>query len=343
MKQLTVKSFGPVKDLVIELKAVNIFFGEQSIGKSTVAKLITILTDYYCLNTVIIKKTEGWKQQLKAYDIDEYDHGKYSVIYEFEQDNVKLRLNIESGKVVSSLQKDGITITNKSAITKELSRLRPIFHEELFFNKLKETLSDVEKKDTKEVLTSLERLACNSLYIPAERIVFSLFNKLFPALALVKESVPQYLLRFALDLINAKSISKRFDARLLNITYLHTNPNDYFIDGNSRRKYLLSQASSGIQSTLPLLLVVEYTLNHREYSSYVIEEPETNLFPEKQVDLLRYLLRNVNKEGRTITITTHSPYLLSALNNSLFAGSLFNRYGVAIDLRGKPFAVPSRS
>ena len=46
---------------------------------------------------------------------------------------------------------------------------------------------------------------------------------------------------------------------------------------------------------------------------------------------MRYLLRNVNKEGRTITITTHSPYLLSALNNSLFAGSLFNRYGVAIE------------
>ena len=81
---------------------------------------------------------------------------------------------------------------------------------------------------------------------------------------------------------------------------------------------------------MPLLLVLEYAVNKREYSSFVIEEPETNLFPDKQVDLLRHILKTVNRDGRTLTITTHSPYLLSALNNSLFAGLLLKQYGEGI-------------
>ena len=105
---------------------------------------------------------------------------------------------------------------------------------------------------------------------------------------------------------------------------------DYFTDHNSSQKYHLSYASSGIQSTMPLLLVLDYAVNKREYSSFVIEEPETNLFPDKQVALLRHILKVVNTGGRTLTITTHSPYLLSALNNSLFAGIMLTQYGDGI-------------
>ena len=35
----------------------------------------------------------------------------------------------------------------------------------------------------------------------------------------------------------------------------------------------------------------------------------------------------IKSENRTLTITTHSPYLLSDLNNYLYAGSLIEKYG----------------
>ena len=54
------------------------------------------------------------------------------------------------------------------------------------------------------------------------------------------------------------------------------------------------------------------------------------MVPDKQVALLRHILKTVNNGGRTLTITTHSPYLLSALNNSLFAGLIMNRSGEGI-------------
>ena len=89
----------------------------------------------------------------------------------------------------------------------------------------------------------------------------------------------------------------------------------------------LTAASSGIQSTVPLLLVLHYAIHKREFTSFVLEEPECNLFPEKQVELLKHIIALIKSENRTLTITTHSPYLLSNLNNYLYAGSLIEKYG----------------
>ena len=56
-------------------------------------------------------------------------------------------------------------------------------------------------------------------------------------------------------------------------------------------------------------------------SQFIIEEPEQNLFPETQRDLVYYFLQKcLNKEGNRLTLTTHSPYILYALNNCMMAG-----------------------
>ena len=41
MARLIVKNVGPIKDIDIELKKVNVFMGPQSCGKSTLAKIIS--------------------------------------------------------------------------------------------------------------------------------------------------------------------------------------------------------------------------------------------------------------------------------------------------------------
>jgi predicted ATPase len=60
MRKLIIKNFGPVLNAELELKAVNLLIGEQSVGKSTIAKLITIMTDIFSLVTIIRDGHDGW-------------------------------------------------------------------------------------------------------------------------------------------------------------------------------------------------------------------------------------------------------------------------------------------
>ena len=53
----------------------------------------------------------------------------------------------------------------------------------------------------------------------------------------------------------------------------------------------------------------------------IVEEPEQNLYPTSQVSAIRKLIKNTNSIGRLI-VTTHSPYILSAVNNFMFAYDL---------------------
>jgi predicted ATP-binding protein involved in virulence len=52
----------------------------------------------------------------------------------------------------------------------------------------------------------------------------------------------------------------------------------------------------------------------------VIEEPELNLFPETQQKLIYELISDATNSENQITITTHSPYILFALNNCMMGG-----------------------
>lgn len=57
----------------------------------------------------------------------------------------------------------------------------------------------------------------------------------------------------------------------------------------------------------------------------VIEEPEQNLYPSTQSGLLERLVAFVSDDKRhehTLTLTTHSPFILYALNNCMIAGGL---------------------
>ena len=330
MRKLTIKNFGPVLNAELELKDVNLLIGEQSIGKSTIAKLITIMTDIFSLSMVIRTGHIGWIDQLKTYGLDIYSKDDYHIKYEWLEKDIHLILTITKEDAQTSFTQGKTSIADPDKVSKFLFGLKPIYHQEQYMGQIQAVMDNANNKDPKELMSSLQQLVFNSIYIPAERNFFSFFSKALPALNLVRESIPQNLLRFSLDYQNAKSTYGKYDSSLLNVSYEYDGSDDYFTDHTSNRKYHLSYASSGIQSTMPLLLVLQYAVNKREYSSFVIEEPETNLFPDKQVALLRHILNTVNSDGRTLTITTHSPYLLSALNNSLFAGLMIKQYGEGI-------------
>lgn len=323
MRKLYIENFGPVKQADLELRDVNLFIGEQSVGKSTIAKLITILTDYISLTKVVMGGYGIWIEQLKAYNIDAYADDSYNIVYQLEEKKLVLRLEIWPKELKYTLTKNGRKLVRKKTISSELISLRGDTVKESFLRDLKE---EVQKWEATNFIENFLNIMSNSLYIPAERIIYSVVSNLMPAFALVKSAIPSNLLRFLVDLTNAKAKYPHYDIPMLGISYQRKNSDDFILVADSHKELPLSSASSGIQSTLPLLLILQFAINNRDYSSYVIEEPECNLFPEKQVDLLRLILRSLKTNHSTLTITTHSPYLLSAMNNYLFAGTLVEKY-----------------
>lgn len=66
---------------------------------------------------------------------------------------------------------------------------------------------------------------------------------------------------------------------------------------------------------------LDYRLTHPSASHLVVEEPEENLFPETQVELIYYMLSKLDLKDRadSLVLTTHSPYVLYAVNNCMLA------------------------
>lgn len=89
-------------------------------------------------------------------------------------------------------------------------------------------------------------------------------------------------------------------------------------------KVNVANSSSGQQESLPMALMLSiwpYTSFAQMYRSFIIEEPEAHLFPEAQGLVVSLIANayNVHEKHSSYTITTHSPYILTAINNLIQA------------------------
>ena len=88
-------------------------------------------------------------------------------------------------------------------------------------------------------------------------------------------------------------------------------------DEKSSKSISINIASSGQQESIRIIQDLFYLLDRNQKSFRIIEEPEAHLYPKAQKKLIELLALLVNKTQSQIIITTHSPYVLSILNNLL--------------------------
>ena len=182
-----------------------------------------------------------------------------------------------------------------------------------------------------ELINKLENITDYSVYIPAERLfismiadsIISLFNNSIP--------LPKVILEFGASFEKARKNISSYEVDFLDISYKRIKNEDR-IYLNKRKHIQLSNASSGLQSLIPLLLVIQDNLNDTsKENTYVIEEPELNLYPKAQYELAKIISSICSestseyKKNNKIVITTHSPYILTAFNNFLLANKLSDK------------------
>lgn len=116
--------------------------------------------------------------------------------------------------------------------------------------------------------------------------------------------------------------------KILRGTYRYSNGEEQIVlkDG----KYVkINFSSSGQQECVWILNLLFYYLIHQEQILFIIEEPESHLFPESQ-KYITELIALVNNCKHSVVLTTHSPYVLGTLNNLLYAGTIPHRHSKKI-------------
>lgn len=349
MKNCTIEiqNVGPIKNVNIDLNKINVFMGAQSSGKSTIAKIIS-----FC----------AWVEK----DV--------SINQSFKEYNLNTKYFIERLETFHKM-KGYFNTKSKILFTSETIKIEYI--EENF---------NIEWNNRYAYRRS------KISYIPAERSI-----TILPEIEKV-EFPNNYIKSFLFDWLDARK-NYSTDAKL---TLLDINAQYYFSESskeshisNNDKTYdiLLSQASSGLQSITPLLVMIDHLtkyiysndqnmsyvfdeikikvsqillnqlvfeplygktdLNKTEIDKFVqsinsndatankyfnefklirnnlfntnstniiLEEPEQNLFPSTQKSLIYYLLNAIgDNDDHSLTITTHSPYILYAINNCIMA------------------------
>lgn len=78
--------------------------------------------------------------------------------------------------------------------------------------------------------------------------------------------------------------------------------------------------SSGQQEIVWALNTIFLAILKNEKTFMVFEEPESHLFPDSQAEIAKLVALMIHSNGSRVIITTHSPYMLTAVNLLIYSG-----------------------
>ena len=340
--KLEIVKFGPIENSIFDIKDVNIFIGESATGKSIITKLIYISNTF--IRFIISKGTKDSNTLNTIQNLKESFRNSYFNIFKDTYKNFDFTYYYTDEKFVR------FTHSNKSQYKVEFSDelKREI---ETAYTNFKKRFENLEQNniESDSMLPSIYGLLLfqeikkvftkdNYIYIPAGRSFFTMLSKNIFSIIENGVEIDYIFTQFGGLFQNAKKefenlnkkISKK-DLLFIESKYKELLKGTYAFVDDEDRIYInkdeflpLNQISSGQQELLPALLILLSVLNSKTSTTIIFEEPEAHLFPKDQqrlVELLIYIL-NHTQSGNRLIITTHSPYILSVLNNLIYAGKL---------------------
>ncbi len=342
-EKLIIENFAGIKHFEIELNQINVFIGPQATGKSVCAKLFYFFKKF---QSVFVN---GIEKELTLKETEEKIIKKftdYFPIHTYLSDSFNIKYTI-GDKFIEIKKKNGnATELKYSDFFKNYFKK----YKDYYSKKLKEE----NKKESEVVFDSAILLrrafkkefqkeigqpaGYNQYFIPAGRSFFanfqqSIFSNDAPIDPILKEFGSIYegmkVKYFISDLRTNIDVVNDLIEKIICGKYTREKGEDFLVHPDGR-KVNISYSSSGQQETLPLAVILKSFLRLSfigEGATVYIEEPEAHLFPSAQksiVELITYIFNHPNKDNKfQFIITTHSPYILTAFNNLIQAGSIY--------------------
>ena len=345
MAHIIIKNIGPIKEVELDLNKINVFMGPQSSGKSTIAKIIS-----FCLwvekNVCLFRDTldielnfqkilEDYHQLHGYFDRESYIH------YKTEYVVIDFRAKQERATIFTLEKKQNALDYKRSKIIyvpaeRNLIALPYWTTFKLSDDNLKSYASDwnfVRSMFNKEIPLHIKPLNVSYYYDERERKDYiSLSDKNRPiiltdsssgiqsatSLYLLNKVYCQYrekLSEFS-SIEDEETFSKVYKEQLYYST-IREDPDD--IPESDRffykKRFLVVKPGTKEKA---IRILDNYT--EIQYIQSIIEEPELNLFPDTQQALMYELMADAVVSDNRMVITTHSPYILFALNNCVMGG-----------------------
>lgn len=346
-ESLYIKNFCGITDVNIDLKQLNVFIGPQASGKS-----ITIKVAYFCkgifedlqgsiLNKIALNtfKKEQKDKFIRFFPKKSWGEKDSKIIYKLN--DIEITIIIKNGS---------FKLTFSECLDEAINKTKGFYKK--IYNEMKRENSHfyILKMESREKVLEFFYKKLNldfyinnrQIFIPAGRNLFANIQSSIFSILKENNTLDPFFLEFGSfydglksfsehrDFFNKTSIIDKKIETIIHSKYKRIKNKDTLIHLDNR-SVDLSSASSGQQELLPLvfilkvLLASDLSLTHEKGKlSIYIEEPEAHLFPTSQKLIINLLARLCNARGKNyqIFVTTHSPYILSSLNNLFLAGAL---------------------
>lgn len=324
MSKIRIKNFGPIKegyqenDGWIDIKKVTVFIGNQGSGKSTVAKLISSFT-------WIEKALVRGDYEIKWFERANRLNNSFLEYHRIENyinpglfDNSQIEYIGEAYKIL--FEKGSLKITEIKDNSYPLPQIMYVPAERNFLayvktpnelklasESLKEFLGEYDKAINS--ITEPVALPINDVDVEYDRLnkIVNIKGKdykvkLTDASSGFQSLVPLFLVSDYL----AKSVRKQSE----NKEPMSNKESVRF--KKEVEKIILNESLTNEQQRIAIS-VLSSKFNKNAFVN-IVEEPEQNLFPSSQGQLLKKLfeLNNLNI-GNKLIITTHSPYIINFL------------------------------
>lgn len=315
-EKFIIQNFGPIKDLEVDVQIFTIFIGPQGCGKSTATKVLTICRDHNWY-LQILDNSQDVLEPFRKFGIDEFFRDDTYIHYYRPQDDVEIEYKDGS----FNLRKDGLTAPEaRNYFSKLIIEANKDFLTQM-------GVVDINQPGIEEKYGHLlQANARTMLYIPAERNVAGMLSASLANVMAAKIPLYDSLIEYMSVFEKAKAALKEYYVPFLDVSYTFKDGAEKVWLGKEDKKrepLSLQSCSSGLQSVLPLLMCIDYSIGANCFNTFAIEEPEQNLFPSNQRELLSHLVGKFDITGNmSMVLTTHSPYTLSCMNVMMLAGKL---------------------
>lgn len=359
-ERLIISGFAGIKELTLDIGGLNMIIGPQAAGKSICAKLLFYFKSFLSEMIVIVRNNQ------KKWDLDSRMISKFEKYFPPSSwPSSGFSIRYEVGNTFFQIDRAG---TRRSKLKLQYSEYYSIKLRECrtHFRKILAKESEkhsIDKYDAsfeaqKKLMSAMHNeigktVGFHQIFIPAGRSFFAnLQSSIFSFLS-SNEALDPFLVEFGSVYESVKGYPGRILRRreknielanhvaglaqlILHGEHVREKGKDVLVLEDGRRVNL-ENASSGQQEMLPLAIMLSLLPFSRFIgggATVYIEEPEAHLFPTAQRHIVELIatVYNSKQDALQFVITTHSPYILTAFNNLLQAGSLAeNVQGKKID------------